>query len=104
MVYDRSCVVSSTGTGTGFMLMLMLSKNKHYGGLFQNFKKTTLFEIVVRTGISIQKKNRFFLGTIFVLRRAIRVVRVRIRVRAWVWVKALCLENELGLGLELGSV
>ncbi len=45
-------------------LLVLHRKNIFFEGLLQKFKNTPLFEIIVRTGISI-----FFLGTIFVLRR-----------------------------------
>ena len=32
-------------------LLVLHRKNKHFEGLFQNFKMTALFEIVVQTGI-----------------------------------------------------
>ena len=51
-------------------LLDLHSKIEKIEGLLQNFKNVALFEIVVRTGISIQKKKTVFLGTIFVLRRA----------------------------------
>ena len=67
------------GTGTGIyiyiyikmtFLLILHRKNIKFEGLLQNFKNVALFEIIVQTGISIQKNFVFFLGTIFVLRRA----------------------------------
>jgi hypothetical protein len=46
-------------------LLVLHRKNKHFEGLFQNFKMTALFEIVVRQEYEIKKFWFFFLGTIF---------------------------------------
>jgi hypothetical protein len=59
-------VLYVTGTGTGIyikktFLLIFHRKNKKFEGLLQNFKNVALFEIVVQTGISIQKKKVLFL-------------------------------------------
>ncbi len=40
-------------------------KNKQFEGLLQNFKIVALFEIVVRTGISLQKNFGFYFLVLF---------------------------------------
>ncbi len=46
-------------------LPFLHEKNKIFEALLQNFKNVTLFEIVVQTGISVQKVSVFFLQVLF---------------------------------------
>jgi hypothetical protein len=51
-------------------LLVLHGQKQIIEGLFSKFKNIAHFEIVVRTGISVQKNFGFFLGATFVLRRA----------------------------------
>ncbi len=56
----RSTDICFMTTATNTFLPVLHSKNKTFEGLLQNFKNVALFEIVVRTGISLQKNFGFY--------------------------------------------